>query len=183
MVARATRSPLHRSGIARTALASTALLAYLVASGCGSISVADNTPTSSTPALSSEVSDSLATGPSHDLAIMGVDFDPPLDVDRIANHEPITLVVGVSNQGNRRETNVRLTADLWSVDRSQHLLHSEQTMGSIAAGNVVPVRLVNTRTPPFLTVYHLSVDIVPVDGESNTQNNSRQLDILVNSSH
>ena len=167
----------------RLGLSTLAFAAYLTTTGCGSISVNDNTPPPPAPPSYNQVSDSLPTGPRHDLAVLGVEFDPALDVDRILNHEPVNLVVGVSNQGNRRETAVVVKADLWNAAGTQRLLHSEQKIDSIAAGNVVPVRMTNTTTPPFLQRYRLTVEIVAVPGETNTQNNVRTLDLMVISAH
>jgi hypothetical protein len=177
--------PIPGTPVWRLGLSAVALAAYLTTTGCGSISVNDNTPpppaSNEAPPSYNQVSDSLPTGPRHDLAVLGVDFDPALDVDRIVNHDPINLIVGVSNQGNRRETAVLVKADLWNAGGTQRLLHTEQQIDSIAAGNVVPVHLLNTATPPFLQRYRLTVEIVTVPDETNTQNNVRSLDILVNS--
>ncbi len=157
------------------------LLAYLATAGCGSISVSDNpTPIPAPP--SSQLSDSLTTHPRHDLAVLGVDFDPALDTARLANHEPVNLLVGISNQGTSRETDVLVTADLWSGDGSTRLLHTERRIASLAAGNVMALRLQNTQTPDIMTHYRLSVKIASVDGETNTSNNTRNLDIEVNTS-
>ena len=159
------------------------LLAYLATAGCGSISVSDNAPATPIPAPpSSQLSDSLTTHPRHDLAVLAVDFDPALDTERLANHEPVSLLVGISNQGTSRETNVLVTADLWSGDGSTRLLHTERRLASLAAGNVMALRLQNSETPAILTHYRLTVKITPVDGETNTSNNTRNLDIEVNTS-
>ncbi len=159
------------------------LLAYLATAGCGSINISDNAPATPIPAPpSSQLSDSLTTHPRHDLAVLGVDFDPALDTESLANHEPVNLLVGISNQGTSRETNVLVTADLWSGDGSTRLLHTERRIGSLAAGNVMALRLQNTQTPAIMTHYRLTVKITPVDGESDTSNNTRNLDIEVNTS-
>ncbi len=157
------------------------LLTYLATTGCGSISVSDTVPPTPIPAPpSSQLSDSLTTHPRHDLAVLGVDFDPALDTERLANHEPVNLLVGISNQGTSRETDVLVTADLWSGDGSTRLLHTERRLASLAAGNVMALRLQNTQTPAIMTHYRLTVKITPVDGETNTSNNTRNLDIEVN---
>jgi hypothetical protein len=165
----------------RVAWVAGALALYLSTTGCGSISVNDNPPSSSNPPPS-QLSNSITTRPRHDLAVIGVDFDPALDVERLSRHEPVNLLVGISNQGSASESAVRITADLWSGDGSTRLLHTERTLESLAAGNVTAVRLVNTEAPPFYTRYRLTVKIEPVNGESNTANNTRSLDITVNTS-
>jgi hypothetical protein len=177
---RPTGRPMPGTPVRRLGLSAVALAAYLTTAGCGSISVNDNTPPPPAPPSANQVSDAIPSGPRHDLAVLGVDFDPALDVDRIVNREPVNLIVGVSNQGNRRETAVVVKADLWNAGGTQRLLHTEHKIDAIAAGNVVPVHLTNTDTPPFLQRYRLTVEIVAVPGESNTQNNARTLDILVN---
>jgi len=101
-------------------------------------------------------------------------------VQRLLRREPVSLLVGVSNQGNQRETNLTLKAELWNTDRTQRLLYVTKTVDSIAAGNVLPVRMNTNNTPPFLSRYRLTVDLAPVPGETNTTNNTRSLDILVN---
>ena len=165
--------------LVRGGLLAAALGVYLSTAGCGTISVNDDTP--APPPNYNQVSAPLNTDPRHDLAILGVDFDPALDVQRLMNHEPVSLVVGVSNQGNQAESRVQVKADLWSADGSRRLLHIEQLVDSIAAGDVQPVRLTNAGTPPYFSRYHLTVEIVPVPGETNTQNNTRTLDIVVHS--
>ena len=171
---RSTEQPQYGSRLARWGLGLAALIGYLTASGCGSISVNDNTPSAA-----NQIAPPPA-GPRHDLAILGVDFDPALDVQRLLRREPVSLVVGVSNQGNQGESGVTIKADLWNMDRTQRLLHVTQTVDSIAAGNILPVRLTTNNTPPFLSRYRLAVEIVAVPGETNTGNNTRNLDILVN---
>ena len=163
--------------LARWGFAILALAGYLTASGCGSISVNDNTPPAPPPAVNQIAPPS---SPRHDLAILAVDFDPALDVQRLLRHEPVSLVVGLSNQGNQRETNLTLKAALWNTDHTQQLLYVTKNVDSIAAGNVVPVRMTTNNTPPFLSRYRLTVDLAPVPGETNTTNNTRSLDILVN---
>jgi hypothetical protein len=170
------------SGLRRFGLSLIALIAFLTLSGCGSISV-NETPTSPAPPPNSPISETPPTGPRHDLAIMGVDFSPELDVDRLANREPVTLIVGVMNKGNRPESGVVVKATLSNADGSERLLFTQRRVESITAGNVVAVRLTNNNTPPFLNRYRLTVEIVPVAEETNLQNNNRSLDIIVNSSH
>ncbi len=165
---------------ARAGLTLAACAAYLAVSGCGSISVNDSTPTAASAPSYDQVAPALPAGPAHDLAILAVDFDPALNVQSLMRHTPINLIVGISNQGTQRESNVRIKADLWSADGSLNLLHTEQTVDAIAAGNVLAVRLLNNSTPPVLTRYHLTVEIVPVAGETSILNNSRSLDIVVN---
>src|SRR5690349_6169118 len=114
--------------LARFGLILAALVGYLTASGCGSISVNDDTQAA--PPAANQIAP--PTGPRHDLAILGVDFDPALDVQRLMRHEPVTLIVGVSNQGNQHESNVTIKADLWNTNATQHLLHVTQTIDSIA---------------------------------------------------
>ncbi|HMA35869.1 MAG TPA: hypothetical protein VKY74_15495 [Chloroflexia bacterium] len=176
-----------RRGLARRLRAgvlATMLVSALAIGGCGSISVNDSTPTSAAPPPPpSQATDSLMPSPRHDLAIMGVDFDPPLDADRIANQEPVSLIIGLSNQGNQQETEVLVTADLWDAAGTQHLLHTQQMVDSIAAGNVLPLRLTNASAPAFFSRYRLIVKVSAAAGETNLANNSRTLDILVNTAH
>ncbi len=167
---------------ARPGLLLLSLGLYLGISGCGSITVQDSTPTAP-PTATAVRSAAHPAGSRHDLAILGVDFDPGLDVQTLLDHKPVNLVIGVSNQGDQRELAVQVRADLWDASGSRLLLHAEQTVDSIAAGNLLPVHLTSRDTPPYYTRYHLTVQIVPVAGETSTANNSRSLDIAVNTAH
>ena len=159
------------------------LLVTALTSACGAIAVRDSTPIYPPASNSSRISNSPEPGPIHDLAIMGVDFDPQLDVQRIVNREQVTMIVGVMNLGNCRENRVKVKASLWDADQRLVLARAEQVVESVAAGDVVPARLVTNDTPPVHSRYKLIVEIVPVSSEANLQNNRRTLDILVSTVH
>ncbi len=154
--------------------------AYGVASGCGAVQVTDQTPVNAVP---SNVSPAPNTGEQHDLGIIGVDFDPALDVDRILANQPVSLVVGIENLGNRRESSFTVRAVLYNDDRSQALMTYTKRISSLAAGDLTSVRFTGTEAPPHYNRYILMVDVDTVARESNTSNNHRVLNIEIHGSH
>jgi hypothetical protein len=157
------------------------LLALILTVACGEIAVRDNTPPA--PAQNSAAGAVAPPGNTakHDLSIMGVDFDPGLDIERIINRERVSMIVGVMNLGSSRENRVRVKASLWDAEGRLVLARAEDVVDSVAAGDVVAARLVTNDTPPVYSRYQLQVEIVPVTSELNVENNKRTLDILVRS--
>jgi hypothetical protein len=166
--------------VSRLGLLLIALGAFLAAAGCGSVQVTDQTPTNASP---SNVSPAPNTGEQHDLGIIGVDFDPALDVDRILANQPVSLVVGIENLGNRRESGVTVRAVLYNDDRTQVLMTDTKRITSLAAGDLTTVRFSRNEAPPRFNRYVLVVDVDAVNRENNTGNNHRILNIEIRGSH
>ena len=68
------------------------MLALLLASCTPSLEVVPNSTAPLTPV-------STVTPQQHDLAIVAVDFDPPLDFEQIRNNGGVTLLVAVESRG------------------------------------------------------------------------------------
>ena len=122
---------------------------------------------------------STVTPQQHDLAIVAVDFDPPLDFAQIRNNGGVTLLVAVENRGQTAEADVRITAQL--QDPSEHMreLSSEAAMlGQLNAGALRVVRFTQVSDLPLRERYRLVVSAEAVAGEGDTANNSRNYDIV-----
>lgn len=166
--------------LSRLGLLLFALGAYIAASGCGTVQVTDQTPTN--PSLSN-VSPAPNTDERHDLGIIGVDFDPALDVERLLSNQPVSLVVGVENLGNRRESGFTVRAVLYNDDRTQVLMSDTKRIANLAAGDLTTVRFTRNDAPARFNRYVLVVDVDPVTRENNTGNNHRVLNIEVRATH
>jgi hypothetical protein len=122
---------------------------------------------------------STVTPQQHDLALVAVDLDPPLDFAQIRNHGGVTLLVAVENRGQTAEADVRITAQL--QDPSEHMreLSSEAViLGQLNAGALRVVRFTQVSDLPLRERYRLVVSVEAVAGEGDTANNSRSYDIV-----
>ena len=112
-----------------------------------------------------------------------MDLDPAHDDERIIANEPIKLLVGVENLGNRPENGVVVRATLYNGDRTRVLMTDSQRLTSVTAGNVKIVEFMRGEAPPRYNSYVLEVKIDPVSRESNTTNNHRTLNIAISGAH
>ena len=104
------------------------VLALLLAACTPSLEVVPNRRAPLTPV-------STVTPQQHDLAIVAVDFDPPLDFAQIRNNGGVTLLVAVENRGQSVETDVRITAQLQDPnDRLRELSREAVIVGQLNAG-------------------------------------------------
>ncbi len=116
----------------------------------------------------------------HALAILGVDFDPSLDVAEMLSNGGVTLLVAVQNRGLETESNVYVTAHLVDASGSaQELLVETIVLYILAPGEVRVVRFTQVSNLPRRESYKLLVHVEPVQGESETADNSRSYDIVV----
>lgn len=152
----------------------------LASAGCIQIQVIDRTPQSTdlvTEAESDEVEE-------HDLAVLAVDFDPPLEYDEIMAQrdrgEGITLLVAVENTGSSAEHDVTVEVRLSKIeDRDQVvLLRKEGTISEIAPGEIKIVHFKDTDIP-FSYRYSLWVHVVPVSGETRQSDNEKSYELLI----
>jgi len=115
----------------------------------------------------------------HDLSILAVDFDPPLDdyEQLVDNPDGITLLIAVENTGLSTEENALIEARLFTDEGETVVVEREARIASIAPGETRVVRFTNIPCPPYRPVYQLSVMSVAVAGETNLANNSRFYDL------
>ena len=116
----------------------------------------------------------------HALAILGVDFDPSLDVAEMLSNGGVTLLVAVQNCGLEPESNVYVTARLMDASGSSlELLVETMVLYTLAPGEVRVVRFTQVSNLPRRESYKLFVHVEPVQDESETTDNSRSYDIVV----
>jgi hypothetical protein len=134
------------------------------------------------PVTAPIVSVTTVVPPAHDVAIMGVDFDPPLDYDQIVANGGVTLLVAVKNLGLTAESNLEVSARLFDpagAGSSAELLNETARIRLLAPGEVRVVRFNQASDLPVRKQYELVVDLLPVPGERELRDNSRSYDILV----
>jgi hypothetical protein len=148
-------------------------------SGCASsIQVIDRTPSTAQPTPSPYVQDANE----HNLAVLAVDFDPPLEYDEILaarnRGEGITLLVAVENTGSVTEWNVVVEVELLRGESGELILNQEGSVDAVAPGEIKLVRFKDTEIP-FSYRYQLKVRVLPVDGETRLADNAKSYDLVV----
>lgn len=159
-------------------LVAVALVGVLVLSGC--VRVVERSSGSVMQALPAGVRP--VVGETHDLAILAVDFDPPLGYEELiarrVKGEGITLLIAVENAGQSTEYRVRVAAELSTGDGEEVLLERQALIDSIAPGEVKIVRFRNEQFPYYAS-YSLRVRVLPVEGEVYLSNNQRVYELTV----
>jgi hypothetical protein len=123
---------------------------------------------------------STVTPQQHDLALVAVDFDPPLDFAQIRNNGGVTLVVAVENRGQSAEADVRINAYLQDLDDQLRELSREAVLlGQLNPGALRVVRFAQVSDLPLRERYRLVVSVEAVAGETDIANNSRNYDIVI----
>ncbi len=154
------------------------ILSAVALSGCIQIQVIDRTPVVSEPAKET----SKLQAQEHNLAILGVDFDPPLDYDKIMERkkrgEGVTLLVAVENTGISTEANVAVQITLSKDQDQTPFLKQSGTISSIAPGEIKIIHFKDNDIP-LSYEYHLQVDVNPVNGETQVANNRKNYDLLI----
>lgn len=156
-----------------------ALVLILVGlTGCAEVEVVDTTPPAGSP--ESFVSP-LAVDPGrHDLAVLGLDFDPPLDYQQlILRQQSIALLVVIENAGTATEQDLEIEARLTTPEDEDLLLTRRASVKSIAPGEIQIVRFDRLNKIPYHDTFHLEVSIAPVDGESDTVDNRKVFEIQI----
>ncbi|MFZ5916111.1 MAG: hypothetical protein ACOYZ7_04200 [Chloroflexota bacterium] len=117
----------------------------------------------------------------HDLAILAVDFDPPLDDYEQLLDDPdgITFLIAIENTGLSTETSVSILAQLSTDEGETVLVERQAEITSIAPGETQVVRFTHIPCPPYRPTYQLSVEAVAVAGETNLANNFRRYDLQI----
>ena len=147
-------------------------------SACSSIQIIDRTPSTvePTPSPQAQIIDE------HNLAVLAVDFDPPLEYEEILaarnRGEGITLLVAVENTGLVREPDVTVEAELLRGDSGELILYQQGSLDAIAPGEIKLVRFKDAEIP-FSYRYQLKVRVLPAKGETRLSDNSKSYDLLV----
>lgn len=115
------------------------------------------------------------------LAIMGVDFDPPLEGGQLLTRPGVTLLVALENQGRQTEPVAQVTARLYDPDDAlgSDLANETITVRSLTPGELRVVRFTQVRDLPVRQRYKLAIEVSPVPGEQERDDNVRVYDIIV----
>ena len=153
------------------------LMALVTLSGCVEVHEVDTAATASTP----DVFTSPLPGVEyHNLAVLTVDFDPPLDYQQLILHrQSVTLLVAVENTGSYTQRDVTVRAELSTLEDAEFLLTRGASVESIAPGEIQVVHFARLGEIPYHQVYHLEVIVDPVDGESDLGDNLKAFDIQI----
>ncbi len=120
------------------------------------------------------------------VAILGVDFDPPLDAAQITSSGGVTLLVAIENEGLVAEPIVRVSArlsDPQDPSGSGELVNETISVRSLAPHEVRIVRFTQVTELPLRSHYKLHVEVVPVAGEHDRDNNVWTYDIIVHDTY
>lgn len=118
------------------------------------------------------------------IAIMGIDFDPPLEAGQLLATGGVTLLVAIENQGQIVEPSVRVTARLFDPEasaRAGDLANETITVKALNPGELRVVRFTQVTELPIRERYKLVVEVTPVPGERERADNVKTYDIIVRS--
>jgi hypothetical protein len=153
-------------------------LTLLTLGACAEVSVVDITPDASTHDLFADAPASEEGR--HDLAVLAVDFDPPLDYQQlILRQRSVALLVVIENSGTVTERDVVVRARLSAPTEDDLLLTQDLHVESIAPGEIQIVRFEGLGKIPYYDAYQLEVAVDPAGGESDLGNNRKAFDIEI----
>lgn len=157
-------------------IAGALVLSLMVLSGCAEVRVVEPTP-----ARPETFTSPLTAGHGeHDLAVMALDFDPPLsDEQIIVRRQPVTLLVVIENRGSVTERGVTVRAELTTPQDSALKLTQSARVASIAPGEIRIVRLAPLKEIPYHEAYRLEVTVEAVAGELDLADNVKIYDVQV----
>jgi hypothetical protein len=154
------------------------VLILVTLAACAEVEVVDKTPTASTP--NPFTSPLPVSQEKHNLAILAVDFDPPLTYQQlIIRRQSVALLVAVENTGTETEQDVTVRAQLSTPENSEFLLTQGASVASIAPGEIQIVRFARLGEIPYHQTYSLEVIVDPVDGEADLSENRKAFDIQI----
>ncbi|MCL5958829.1 MAG: hypothetical protein M1358_05830 [Chloroflexi bacterium] len=115
----------------------------------------------------------------HDVAIISVDFDPPLTQGRLAAVplDKLALLVAVDNKGNKAETGLSVQAKLMGESEADTIESKSLTIDSLAPGEARVVKFTGFAAPARSS-YFLKVEVQPISGEIVTNDNSKTIQLL-----
>ncbi|NOZ28686.1 MAG: hypothetical protein GXP39_11625 [Chloroflexi bacterium] len=115
--------------------------------------------------LPDSVSQAMATpvAPSQGVALLAVDFDPPLDHLELVAGRGVTLMVAVQNLGSRVARHIPVTARLFDGDAPEDhpvlLLESTAFLDQVEPDEIAIVRFDRLTALPLRTRYYLRVEV------------------------
>lgn len=106
----------------------------------------------------------------HDVAVLSVDFDPPLGSASLPGRER-ALLVAIDNRGAVTETGLTLEVRLAGDSPGVVYTRISDPLGGVSPGEVKVVRVLGGGDLPLEDISWLTVRIRPVQGETNLSNN------------
>jgi len=153
-------------------------LLLLGLAGCAEVEVVDTTPISET--TGGFASPLPAEAGRHDLAVLAVDFDPPLSYQElIVRRRSVVLLVVIENRGTATERDVVVRAELSTPEDKALVLSRTSGVTSIAPGEIQIVRFDQLPKFPYHETYHLEIAVEPAPGEGNVADNNKAFDIQI----
>jgi hypothetical protein len=152
------------------------LLATPLLAGCVQVQVTDEDHEAATPTPYSEL-----TSPRElrDLAILGIEFNPPLKFEDVIAAGKVTLLVAVENRGLLVENAVTVEARLVGANETDVLVRRGDRIETLAPGEVKLVRFENMALVPYRPAYVLTVAVSPAPGEVRLADNQRSYRLQV----
>jgi hypothetical protein len=154
------------------------MLTSLSLAGCAGVEIVDRAPASLATLSLSKARTSVDE---HDLAVLAIDFDPPLEYEQImVKGEQATLLVAVENIGLQTEADVKIKARLSAYEDDTPILEKTCHIDTIAPGQIKIARFKDISRIPYRQAYRLKVWVLPVLGEIGMANNQKSYDLYVN---
>lgn len=119
----------------------------------------------------------------HALAIIGVDFDPPLDSPQLGAQGGVRLLVAVENQGRYPEFDIEVSAQLRDPamrNAGDVFLNETVVIAVLEPGEIRLVPFSQVTALPVRGRYELVVGLAAPHGELELRDSSRVYTILVN---
>ena len=114
-----------------------------------------------------------------DLAVIAIDFDPPLRPDGLVAAGQTTLLGVVENRGRVAAEQVQVEARLLGGESSELLLAIATTVDRIVPGETRLVRFSGVPSLPLRSAYLLRINIPTVPDELSISNNQRTFSLRV----
>jgi hypothetical protein len=152
------------------------MLASPLVAGCVQVQVTDVDRATSTPTVYGELTPPREV---RDLAILGIEFNPPLKYEEVLAAGRLTLLVAVENRGLVVENNVLVEARLADVTDSDVLARRSERLDTLAPGEVRLVRFDSLALIPYRSAYLMTVSVTPAPGETHTLDNQRSYRLAV----
>jgi hypothetical protein len=156
-----------------------AIVIGLLAAGCSSPALFQQPAAPTPPALLQRASADSAP----DVRIISLDFVPPIKddgtCDDLANR---TLLVVVDNRGALSENGVEVKLEVSGQSDGDTLVSQSQTIPVLSSGEAKVLKFSNFLPPQNRPTYNLKVDVKPVQGERNVDDNHKTLVLRVTKS-
>lgn len=154
------------------------LLSVLTLTACVDVEIVDKEPSVNPPDMLT--SPDLARDGKHNLAVLAVDFDPPLSYQQLViRPQAVELLVVIENTGTATEQGVTVRAQLSTPENTEYLLTQGASVASIAPGEIQIVRFARLSEIPFHQTYNLEVVVEPVLGEIDLTDNTKAFELQV----